>query len=163
MCCSSFPDSNCKQIMVSWISSSCPYMLSDKNLLRHHRHKVLLYFWMVTIMVLSLLLAIAVFLQCTPVQSIWDPRIEGTCTLSLTIIAKVMCCKFFALLIFSIMNANILSSLVRSYGFFPRSISLGSYLESQYEEKGKDHNLRLLEFGNHVSSNPNLHKYLSSD
>ncbi|KAG4033231.1 hypothetical protein MFRU_005g02440 [Monilinia fructicola] len=54
-------------------------------------HKVLLYFWMVTIMVLSLLLAIAVFLQCTPVQSIWDPRIEGTCTLSLTIIAKVMC------------------------------------------------------------------------
>ncbi|ESZ91940.1 hypothetical protein SBOR_7685 [Sclerotinia borealis F-4128] len=54
-------------------------------------HKMLLYFWIVTILALSFLLAIAVFAQCTPVQSIWDTRIEGTCTLSLTIIAKIMC------------------------------------------------------------------------
>ncbi|APA08912.1 hypothetical protein sscle_04g036820 [Sclerotinia sclerotiorum 1980 UF-70] len=54
-------------------------------------HKILLYFWIVTILLLSFLLAIVVFLQCTPVESIWDSRIEGTCTLSLTVIAKVMC------------------------------------------------------------------------
>ncbi|KAI9640389.1 hypothetical protein NHQ30_011134 [Ciborinia camelliae] len=54
-------------------------------------HTLLLYFWIATMMGLSILLAIAVFAQCTPVQSIWDSRIKGTCTMSLTVIAKFMC------------------------------------------------------------------------
>lgn len=43
-------------------------------------------------MILSILLAISVFAQCTPVQSIWDPRIpkEG-CALDLTTVATIMC------------------------------------------------------------------------
>ncbi|KAL3421407.1 hypothetical protein PVAG01_07852 [Phlyctema vagabunda] len=54
-------------------------------------HKILLWFWIVTIMGLSFLLAISVFAQCTPVQSIWDPRVDGVCTIDLATIAKVMC------------------------------------------------------------------------
>ncbi|CAD6446043.1 12f2fe9d-2b1d-4ace-a64e-12429fad1989 [Sclerotinia trifoliorum] len=54
-------------------------------------HKILLYFWILSILFLSFLLAIAVFVQCTPLESFWDSRIEGTCTLSLIVIAKVMC------------------------------------------------------------------------
>ncbi|BCS25357.1 uncharacterized protein APUU_50068S [Aspergillus puulaauensis] len=55
-------------------------------------HKAFLWFWNISIMVLSILLAITVFAQCTPVQSIWDTRIpKDSCPLSLTVIATVMC------------------------------------------------------------------------
>lgn len=43
---------------------------------------------------LSILLAITVFAQCTPVRSIWDSRVkQDGCSLNLTIIATVMCGK----------------------------------------------------------------------
>ncbi|KAL4907811.1 hypothetical protein BDW74DRAFT_189220 [Aspergillus multicolor] len=55
-------------------------------------HKAFLWFWNITIMALSLLLAISVFAQCTPVQSIWDSRVpQQSCPLDLTQIATVMC------------------------------------------------------------------------
>ncbi|KAL4736681.1 hypothetical protein BDV11DRAFT_211037 [Aspergillus similis] len=55
-------------------------------------HKMFLWFWNITIMALSVLLAISVFAQCTPVQSIWDSRIpKDSCPLDLTTIATVMC------------------------------------------------------------------------
>lgn len=45
-------------------------------------------------MVLSILLSITVFTQCTPVQSIWDTSVpKESCPLSLTVIATIMCGK----------------------------------------------------------------------
>ncbi|KAF2237518.1 hypothetical protein EV356DRAFT_529846 [Viridothelium virens] len=55
-------------------------------------HKAILWFWNVSIMTLSIFLAISVYAQCQPVKSIWDPRIrKEVCPLNLTIIATVMC------------------------------------------------------------------------
>ncbi|KAI1767874.1 hypothetical protein GGR53DRAFT_525483 [Hypoxylon sp. FL1150] len=55
-------------------------------------HKAVLWFWIVTMMAWSLLLAISCFAQCAPVEAIWDARIENkTCPINLTDIAFVMC------------------------------------------------------------------------
>ncbi|KAI0884105.1 uncharacterized protein GGS22DRAFT_189235 [Annulohypoxylon maeteangense] len=55
-------------------------------------HRVVLWFWIVTMMTWSLLLAISCFAQCTPVESIWDERIKTkSCPLNLTNIAFIMC------------------------------------------------------------------------
>ncbi|KAL4920481.1 hypothetical protein BDW62DRAFT_198795 [Aspergillus aurantiobrunneus] len=51
-----------------------------------------LWFWNATIMALSVILAVSVFTQCTPVESIWDARVaKEACPLDLTQIATVMC------------------------------------------------------------------------
>lgn len=43
-------------------------------------------------MVLSIILAVTVFAQCTPVESIWDPRIPSKgCSLNLAVMATIMC------------------------------------------------------------------------
>ncbi|KAF7959487.1 hypothetical protein EAE96_001103 [Botrytis aclada] len=78
-------------IAVAMGISKCAVAVFLLRIVNQTWHKILLYFWILTILVLSFLLAIAVFAQCTPVQSIWDPTVKGTCTLSLTVIAKVMC------------------------------------------------------------------------
>lgn len=68
--------------------------LPQNLLTTNNRHKAFLWFWNISIMALSILLAITVFAQCTPVQSIWDTRIpKDSCPLSLTVIATVMCGK----------------------------------------------------------------------
>ncbi|TVY88101.1 hypothetical protein LAWI1_G005889 [Lachnellula willkommii] len=57
-------------------------------------HKIVLWFWIVTIMFLSLLVAIAVFAQCTPTKSIWDPRVKAAgqvCHMNLALAAEVLC------------------------------------------------------------------------
>ncbi|KAJ5493721.1 hypothetical protein N7463_009808 [Penicillium fimorum] len=55
-------------------------------------HKIFLWFWNISIMVLSILLAITVFAQCTPVQSIWDSRVPSNgCSLDLALVATIMC------------------------------------------------------------------------
>ncbi|KAJ5782941.1 hypothetical protein N7457_004715 [Penicillium paradoxum] len=55
-------------------------------------HIYFLWFWNISIMVLSILLAITVFAQCTPVYSIWDPRVPPeSCPLNLALTATVMC------------------------------------------------------------------------
>ncbi|KAL4874554.1 hypothetical protein BJY04DRAFT_225864 [Aspergillus karnatakaensis] len=55
-------------------------------------HKAFLWFWNISIMFLSILLAIVVFAQCTPVQSIWDPRVpKEACPVSMPKVATVMC------------------------------------------------------------------------
>ncbi|PLB42583.1 uncharacterized protein BDW47DRAFT_121684 [Aspergillus candidus] len=55
-------------------------------------HKAFLWFWNISIMILSIFLSITVFVQCTPVESIWDPRVpKKGCSLNLTVIATVMC------------------------------------------------------------------------
>ncbi|KAI1138447.1 hypothetical protein F5Y05DRAFT_418770 [Hypoxylon sp. FL0543] len=55
-------------------------------------HKVVLWFWIVTMMAWSLLLAISVFAQCTPVEALWDARVKiKSCPINLTNIAFIMC------------------------------------------------------------------------
>ncbi|KAI1774371.1 hypothetical protein F4818DRAFT_80454 [Hypoxylon cercidicola] len=55
-------------------------------------HKVVLWFWIVTMMCWSCLLAISCFAQCTPVEAIWDARItDKSCPINLTTIAFIMC------------------------------------------------------------------------
>ncbi|KAL4928050.1 uncharacterized protein BDV17DRAFT_298785 [Aspergillus undulatus] len=55
-------------------------------------HKAFLWFWNITIMFLSILLAIVVFAQCTPVESIWDSRVPSQgCPISMPKVATVMC------------------------------------------------------------------------
>ncbi|KAI0007130.1 hypothetical protein F4779DRAFT_643457 [Xylariaceae sp. FL0662B] len=54
--------------------------------------KAVLWFWIITMMAWSILLAISCFAQCTPVESLWDTRVEGkVCPLDLTLIAFIMC------------------------------------------------------------------------
>ncbi|KAI6085228.1 hypothetical protein F4821DRAFT_241433 [Hypoxylon rubiginosum] len=55
-------------------------------------HKIVLWFWIVTMMAWSLLLAISCFAQCAPVEAIWDARITNkTCPINLTNMAFIMC------------------------------------------------------------------------
>ncbi|KAI1080756.1 hypothetical protein F5B20DRAFT_589130 [Whalleya microplaca] len=55
-------------------------------------HKAVLWFWIITMMAWSMLLAISCFAQCTPVESIWDARVKPkSCPLDLTLIAFIMC------------------------------------------------------------------------
>ncbi|KAI1206360.1 uncharacterized protein F4807DRAFT_439794 [Annulohypoxylon truncatum] len=55
-------------------------------------HKAVLWFWIITMMAWSLLLAISCFAQCTPVEALWDARIKiKSCPLNLTNIAFIMC------------------------------------------------------------------------
>ncbi|KAJ5887854.1 hypothetical protein N7495_007895 [Penicillium taxi] len=54
--------------------------------------RIFLWFWIITIMFLSIFLSITVFAQCTPTRSIWDPRVQSNgCVLNLTNIATVLC------------------------------------------------------------------------
>ncbi|KAI4864892.1 hypothetical protein F4820DRAFT_313481 [Hypoxylon rubiginosum] len=54
--------------------------------------KAILWFWIVTMMAWSFLLAISCFAQCTPVEAIWDARITNkSCPINLTDIAFIMC------------------------------------------------------------------------
>lgn len=49
---------------------------------------------MFVIMFLSIFLAIAVFAQCYPAQSLWDSDVKTqACPISLTTLAFVMCCE----------------------------------------------------------------------
>ncbi|KAL3474274.1 hypothetical protein BJX99DRAFT_271806 [Aspergillus californicus] len=55
-------------------------------------HKAFLWFWNITIMFLSILLAIVVFAQCTPVESIWDSRVtQESCPVNMPMVATVLC------------------------------------------------------------------------
>lgn len=56
-------------------------------------HKGILWFCIIAMMALSVLLVIAVFAQCTPIQSIWDPRLatKRVCHLNLTLLVKIDC------------------------------------------------------------------------
>ncbi|KAI0847250.1 hypothetical protein F5Y00DRAFT_242092 [Daldinia vernicosa] len=55
-------------------------------------HKIVLWFWISTMMGWSILLAITVFAQCVPFESLYDDRVPRQyCTLDLTTIAYIMC------------------------------------------------------------------------
>lgn len=60
------------------------------------RHKWFLWICIVTISILSILTCITVFAQCTPAESIWNPRLayKRKCHLSLGTMAFIVCCKF---------------------------------------------------------------------
>lgn len=47
-------------------------------------------------MILSIFLSVAVFAQCTPVESIWNPLLidQKVCYLSLTVVAFIDCGKY---------------------------------------------------------------------
>lgn len=52
-----------------------------------------LWFCITLMMILSVLLSISLFAQCTPVQSIWDPRLaaERVCTFDMVTMAYIAC------------------------------------------------------------------------
>ncbi|KAJ4310435.1 hypothetical protein N0V84_010967 [Fusarium piperis] len=56
-------------------------------------HRWFLWFCIVSMMVLSIFLSIAVFAQCTPVESIWNPLLidQKVCYISLTVVAFIDC------------------------------------------------------------------------
>ncbi|OTA83720.1 hypothetical protein M434DRAFT_16599 [Hypoxylon sp. CO27-5] len=55
-------------------------------------HKAVLWFWIITMMAWSILLAISCFAQCTPVEALWDARVKiQSCPINLTTIAFIMC------------------------------------------------------------------------
>ncbi|KAF4609614.1 hypothetical protein G7Y89_g15841 [Cudoniella acicularis] len=56
-------------------------------------HKGILWFCIATMMTLSTLLAIGVFVHCTPTRSLWDPQLaaEQVCHLNFILLAKLDC------------------------------------------------------------------------
>ncbi|KAJ5614974.1 hypothetical protein N7537_000088 [Penicillium hordei] len=79
-------------IAISMGLSKCAVAVFLMRIVVKKWHKLFLWFWNISIMALSILLAITVFAQCTPVQSIWDSRVPSNgCSLNLTIMATVMC------------------------------------------------------------------------
>ncbi|KAM0545806.1 hypothetical protein ACHAPJ_011132 [Fusarium lateritium] len=56
-------------------------------------HRWFLWFCITSMMVLSIFLTIAIFAQCTPVESIWNPLLadQKVCYLSLTVVAFIDC------------------------------------------------------------------------
>ncbi|KAJ4174290.1 hypothetical protein NW754_004705 [Fusarium falciforme] len=56
-------------------------------------HRWFLWFCIASMMILSIFLSIAVFAQCTPVESIWNPLLidQKVCYLSLTVVAFIDC------------------------------------------------------------------------
>ena len=61
-----------------------------------HRHRWFLWFCNITITIFSIFLAIVVFAQCTPTESIWNPVLadQRVCNISLTVVAISYCCEF---------------------------------------------------------------------
>ncbi|ROV99459.1 hypothetical protein VMCG_06365 [Cytospora schulzeri] len=54
--------------------------------------RCVLWFWIFSMMFLSILLAVACFAQCTPVESLWNPKVPVlACPINLTNVAFVMC------------------------------------------------------------------------
>lgn len=114
---------------------------------------------------LSTLLATAVFTHCTPNRSIWDPRLaaERVCHLNFIILAKVACgmhldprrCNS---------EANKSVRMGCCYGFFPSVAALVSSMECEHEAEGQDHCLHVLESRRFVRpQNQKFLFYLRSD
>jgi hypothetical protein len=59
------------------------------------RHKWFLWFFIVTMSFFSILTSISAFTQCTPLHSIWDPRLadKRRCNLKLATTSFMVCCK----------------------------------------------------------------------
>jgi hypothetical protein len=78
--------------MVSLAMSYC-LKSTNKDL---PRHRWFLWFCNISITIFSIFLAIAVFAQCTPTESIWNPLLadQRVCNLSLTVVAISYCCEF---------------------------------------------------------------------
>ncbi|TVY26086.1 hypothetical protein LHYA1_G004285 [Lachnellula hyalina] len=75
--------------------SKCAVAIFLMRIVNKTWHKAVLWFWIVSIMFLSIFLAIAVFAQCTPTESIWDPRVKAAegqvCHMNLALVAEIMC------------------------------------------------------------------------
>ncbi|KAJ5106125.1 hypothetical protein N7456_002800 [Penicillium angulare] len=79
-------------IAVSMGISKCAVAAFLMRIVVSKWHKAFLWFWNITIMFLSILLAISVFAQCTPAKSIWDGRVKATsCPINMPKVATVMC------------------------------------------------------------------------
>ena len=101
-------------------------------------------------MFLSIFLAIAVFAQCTPTESIWDPRVKAAegqvCHMNLALVAEIMCCKLlppWSSILSALTDTDDFISMVCCDGLFPRFLSVVRLVEGQYQEEGKNHYLRL--------------------
>lgn len=59
-----------------------------------YRHRWFLGFCTVSMVIMSIFLAVTVFAQCTPAESIWNPELadQRVCHLSLTAVAITYCC-----------------------------------------------------------------------
>ncbi|ETS75573.1 hypothetical protein PFICI_12517 [Pestalotiopsis fici W106-1] len=72
--------------------SKCGVALFLSRIANVKWQKWVLWGWMFTIMFLSIFLAISVFAQCYPTQSLWDANVKSQgCSINLTILAFVMC------------------------------------------------------------------------
>lgn len=68
------------------------------------RHKWFLWICIVTVSIICLFTSIIVFTQCTPAESLWNPRLayKQKCFLNFTTMAFVICCKFCPYLLIEI-------------------------------------------------------------
>ncbi|KKY22004.1 hypothetical protein UCDDS831_g03840 [Diplodia seriata] len=78
-------------ISIAMGTSKCAVAVFLIRILNKTWHYVLLWFWMITMMGVSILLCVSVFAQVTPVEALWNPAVKGTYHLNLTVIATVVC------------------------------------------------------------------------
>ncbi|KAL1626314.1 hypothetical protein SLS56_006982 [Neofusicoccum ribis] len=78
-------------IAVAMGTSKCAVAVFLVRIVNKMWHSVILWFWMISMMAVSLLLAISVFAQVTPVEALWDPSVKGTYRMNLTVIATLTC------------------------------------------------------------------------
>ncbi|TVY55497.1 Satratoxin biosynthesis SC1 cluster protein 4 [Lachnellula cervina] len=75
--------------------SKCAVAIFLMRIVTKTWHKMILWFWIISIMIFSILVAIAVFAQCTPTRSIWDPRVKAAegqvCHMNLALVAEILC------------------------------------------------------------------------
>lgn len=58
-------------------------------------HKIFLWFWTISILLLGVLGCIAVMAQCTPIESLWDSKVpQESCSIDLVTLSYAICSMF---------------------------------------------------------------------
>ncbi|KAF4301656.1 hypothetical protein GTA08_BOTSDO09042 [Botryosphaeria dothidea] len=72
-------------------TSKCAVAVFLIRILNKTWHYIVLWFWIITMMAVSILLSVCVFAQMDPVEALWDPSVKGTPTMKLSVIATLTC------------------------------------------------------------------------
>ncbi|KUI67619.1 hypothetical protein VM1G_02837 [Cytospora mali] len=72
----------CNILAIGTTKSSVAFFLA--RLVVQKWHKVMLYFCVATTSLVCISCIILMYVQCTPIQSIWDPRVTGVCYFNFT-------------------------------------------------------------------------------
>lgn len=108
-------------------------------------HKAVLWFAIVSIMIVSISVDVVFWVQCLPSESIYDKRVKGKCTVSveevsLTLGCMWTCSPYLFLGREKCLNTDRSTSLVCLWGFSAGHISVVLPLEPTDEKEGKvDH------------------------